>query len=136
MSGSIACTNRVPQLSQLFGDLVEYLIGIRPVESTPRGSTLKFHGTGQGRQRNGDVVQQAALASAPGPLSRLHLLPLLRLLLRISFLHVAENVRVTSNHLARDCVDDFLETELARFAGDLRVEHDLEEQVAELVPKI
>ena len=130
----IGCPHGVAQLLQLLGDLVEHPAGIRPVESASRGTALKLHGPREGRQRDGDAVHHAA--SAFGPFGRLHLLPLPRLLRRVHFVCVAEYVRVAPNHLAGNRVDDVLEAELTGFASHLRVEHDLEEQIAELVHEV
>ena len=48
-------------------------------------------------------------------------------------LGVAEDVRVAAFHLVADAADDVLEREMSGFLSHLRVEHDLELQVAELV---
>jgi hypothetical protein len=41
-------------------------------------------------------------------------------------------VRVTANHLGGDPLDDVARREGAVFAGELRQEHDLEEEIAQL----
>ena len=48
-------------------------------------------------------------------------------------LGIAEDVRVAALHLVADAADHILERELAGFLGHLRVEHDLELEIAELV---
>src|SRR5947209_20629233 len=46
---------------------------------------------------------------------------------------IAEDVRVPAFHLVADAADDVLERELAGFLGHLRVEDDLELEIAEFV---
>ncbi len=45
--------------------------------------------------------------------------------------YFAENVGVAANHFVVDFADDVVDGEAALFGGDLRVEEDLEEEVAE-----
>ena len=45
----------------------------------------------------------------------------------------AEDVRVAALHLVADAVDHVVEREMAGILGHLRVEHDLELEIAELV---
>ena len=44
---------------------------------------------------------------------------------------VAEDVRVAADHFVVDFADDVVDGEAARFGGDLGVEEDLEEEVAQ-----
>ena len=48
-------------------------------------------------------------------------------------LGVAEDVRMAAFHLVADAVDDVVEREVAGFLGHLRVEDDLELEIAEFV---
>ena len=48
-------------------------------------------------------------------------------------LRVAEDVRMAALELVADAADHVLEREMAGFVGHLRVEHDLELEIAELV---
>jgi hypothetical protein len=48
----------------------------------------------------------------------------------------AEDMRVPTQELSRDALDDVAEVERARFLGHAGVEHDLQQEVTELVPEI
>ncbi len=48
-------------------------------------------------------------------------------------LGVGEDVRVPSHHFVGNSARDIVEIEVAGFLGHARVEHDLQEQIAELV---
>jgi hypothetical protein len=48
----------------------------------------------------------------------------------------SEDVRMAADHLVGDRCDDVGDREMAGFFGDARMEHDLKQQVAELVLEI
>ena len=64
---------------------------------------------------------------------RLDLLPVPEDLVGVLRVHVAEDVRVAMNELLDDAGDDVVDGERALLAAELGLEHDLEEQVAELL---
>ena len=65
-----------------------------------------------------------------GALLRLELLPIFQHLRRRLRLHAAEDVRMPPHHLRINLLDDVRDVESAGFGGQLRVENDLQQQIA------
>ena len=136
--------DRIGNFGDLLVDLVDDLGGLGPVESDRRGFAGQFLGAGEGRQRLGDPVEQARphrrhVAACPGtraPLGRLDRFPHPLHLVRRQVACLAEHVRMAADQLGRDGLDHVAEDEGAGLLGHAGVEHDLQQQVAELVPEV
>src|SRR6266496_940683 len=85
----------------------------------------------------GHVSRHALEHALPAPLGLLLLLlqrrPLLQHAFRVLHLRGAEHVGMARDELAGDRLGDVLEGELPRLLRELRLEDDLEEQVAQLL---
>ena len=130
----------LPQLGHLLEHLVEHRGRLRPVEAHTRGPLLQLLGAQQGREGQRHTVQHAGRApfrQRPGvALGRLLRLPgpgLPRGRAADIGFFASEDVGMAANHLLGDAARDRVEVEAAVFARHLRVEDDLEQQVAELV---
>ncbi len=93
-----------------------------------------FAGSQQGRQMLRDAVQ-GGRPRVPGPvlLGPLDLLPVRPDLVHVLDLEVAEHVRMPADQLVGDVAGDLLEVKSAAFPGQLAVEHDLQEQIAQFL---
>ena len=71
----------------------------------------------------------------PGPvlLGPLDLLPVRPDLVHVLDAEFAEDVRMPADQLVSDAAGDFLEIKRAAFPGQLAVEHDLQEQIAQFL---
>ena len=130
----------LPQLGHLLEHLVEHRGRLRPVEAHTRGPLLQLLGAQQGREGQRHTVQHAGRApfrQRPGvALGRLLRLPgpsLARGRAADIGFFAGEDVGMAANHLLGDAARDRVEVETAVLARHLRVEDDLEEQVAEFV---
>ena len=134
-AGVRAPVERGAQLPELLVDLVEDRRRVRPVETDSGRATLELLGARQRRQGEGHAVERAGCrACARGAL--FGLLPFPGAVQRsgIGFARtVAEDVGVAPAHLFGDGAGDVVEIECAALAGELGVEDDLEQQVAQLV---
>ena len=119
----------------LFGDLFDHLGGIIPVEPDACGALLKFQSTQQRGQGAGHVVEQAGAGrSLRGALLFLVLLPRNSLCLGgLHFRPGPKDMRVAAEHLLVDGGDNIGEIEELFLLRHARMEHDLEEKVAQLV---
>src|SRR6185312_9391468 len=97
----------------------------------PRRTALHLRGPRERRQRGGDVVLETARVAAL--LLGLDLLPVHEDLGGVPHLHVAEHVRVPPDELVHESRRHVVHVPHARIGGDLRVEDDLQQDVAEFV---
>ncbi len=124
------------QLGRLLLQLVQHRLGRRPVEAHARGPVLQLHRPGQRRQAERHPVEHAPGRGA-GALPGLDRLPVTDLLLgRLVAALVAEDMRVAGDQLVRDRPRHVREVEHPRLLGHPGVEHDLQQQVAELARQL
>ena len=116
--------------------LVEHRIDVRPVEADARGALLQFQRALPFRHAARDAGERARVRVAfRGALVGLDALPGLRLLVDVRERRIREHVRMARDHLVADRRDHVGEIEVPAFLRHLRVEHDLQQQIAELVAK-
>ena len=106
-------------LSQLFGDFRHWAFDVRPIEADTGGAILEAKSAVQGREINGQAVDDAR------PLPRLHPLPWLPRTLAVE-------MGMPSLHFGEKCFRDIVKIERPTFLGDDGVEQDLKQQVAQL----
>jgi hypothetical protein len=113
--------------------------GRGPDEADAGGALGELHRAGEGGQADRHVVEQAGRRGRGGlgrALLRLDRLPGLGLLGRRAVMRLAEHVRVAAHHLVVDRLGDRGEVERALFLGHARVEHHLQQQVAEFLLQV
>jgi len=120
------------QLGGLLVDLPHHPVEIRPVESDARRLRGDAQGLEERRQLLRDAVEHGAAGAAASFLV-LDLLPLGQDLVRGRQGAVAEHVRMPADDLVADLPHDVLEVEFPALLGDARLEHDLEQEVTELL---
>ena len=116
------------ELGQFLVDLRARAGHVGPVEADAGRAALELRGAFERRKREGDA-RKRALVGIGRALLGLDDLPQVM----AAMLGVAEDVRVAALHLVANAIDDVVEREQSGFLGHLRVEHDLELEVAELV---
>src|SRR6185369_3943 len=121
------------ELAELLRDLCAHAGRVGPVETDRRRTLAELCGPREARQRDGYVREHARRAARVALLA-LDLLPAARLIVRTrdALLLVAEHVRMTAHELLADRGYHVAEVEQLRLLGHPCVEHDLEQQVAEL----
>ena len=120
----------IAQLVDLLTQRLEGAVHGPPLEPPAGGPALDLGGTGQGRQRGGDVIVDAG----PGTLlGRFQLLPVDEHLVGARDVHLAEDVRMTVDQLLGEPFGDVVHVPAALICSHLRMEHDLQQQVAQLV---
>src|SRR5579872_5571809 len=122
------------QLFEFFVELVLDAGEVRPIEAYRARLFLHALRLQQGWQGLGDAVEQR-LAMRDGCFLGLDELPGFHLFLRRRNARVAEDVRMAADHLVRQRIEDVGNGELPVFRRDLRVEDDLEQQIAQLLTK-
>ena len=136
---------RLADLAHFLLDLADDLGGVGPVEADGRGLAGELFGAGEGGQAGRNPARRpAAAGSSASPRSRrrsafsacLDLAPERLDACRREVARVAEHVRMAADQLGRDALDDVAEIERAGLLGHPGVEHDLEQQVAELVLEV
>ncbi len=148
MEAAVSLRHCFTQLADFFLDLVEDGCGLGPVEADPCGLFLKFQRACQGRESDGNAVEEAfpvifgvvATVDAGLPfqgfLLGLDLLPHSLGHTGAAGFFVPEDVWMSADHLFRDRLDDIAEGEFTSLFGHLRVIDHLKEQVAEFVAQI
>ncbi len=120
------------KLTGLFDNLINHLLGVRPVKSHPRGTFLQLHGAQQGWQAQSHTIQRALLR-LPGTLRRLHRLPIAGLLLGgFVAAFIAKDMRMPRDHLVRHGVCHLIKGEKPLLSRHLSVKHRLKQQIAQL----
>ena len=114
------------ELGQFLVDLGARTGRVGPVEAGARGPALQLGGALERRKRQRNAGQGAVIG-------RLLALGGLDFLPAGAVLGIAEDVRMAALHLVADARDHVVQREMAGFLGHLRVEHDLELEIAELV---
>ena len=117
----------------LFGDLWQDRTRIRPVEPDPRRAARHLDGPQQRGQGERHAVEHAFRAAGRLAFGRLVRLPRLVLRRGRDDLGVTEDMRMPPLHLVRDRRGDILEAEEPGFLRHAGVEHDLQQQIAELI---
>jgi len=119
---------KFPQLFPEFGGNPFSRIG--PIKARPGGAALQVLGIEQGREGTGNPIQ----ATLPGRLFLLlELVPAAEDLGRVAEFFPAEDVGVAADELVGQFAGDGLEIEGPPLAGELGVEEDMEEDVAQLL---
>jgi len=103
--------------------------GIRPIEPRPSGALLQFHRAIQRWKGRRHSVERAVLVLFL-PFHRLDRVP------TRGFPRIAEYVRVPALQLVANAPDDVIQGEVAQLLRHLRVEDDLELEIAELILEI
>jgi len=117
-----------PQLFPEFGGNPFRRIG--PIKARPGGAALQVLGIEQGREGTGNPIQ----ATLPGRLFLLlQLVPAAEDLGGVTEFFPAEDVGVAADELVGQFAGDGLEIEGSPLAGELGVEEDMEEDVAQLL---
>ena len=136
------------QFADLLLDLVENGFRLAPVETDLAGLLLEVERLAKRRLAARDIGKQAGLGSAvrlaePGPpfgafglLGGLYLVPLGLDRIRRPRVGRTEDVRVPSDHLAGDRLDDVAEVEDLLLLGNAGMEDDLQEEVAEFLAEV
>ena len=114
------------ELGQFLVDLGARTGWIGPVEAGARGTALQLGRPFERRKRQGNAGQ-GAFVGRYFALGGLDVLP------AGTVLGIAEDMRMTALELVADARDHVLEREMAGFVSHLRVEHDLELEIAEFV---
>src|SRR3546814_929220 len=110
---------------QFLDDFVAGTVCVRPVKPDARRTLLKLFGAFQRRQSKRDAGERTMLFRRCA-LSGLDVLP-------AGAGPIAEDMRMTADHLFRDRLYDVSKRECAGFRGYLTVIDDLEKQIAKLV---
>ena len=112
--------------------------GIAPVEADTAGALLDLLGPGEGGEVEWHVIEGARRHGGRRPeraLLGLDGFPRDDLGLGVATLGAAEDMGVPGDHLVREAVGDSVEVECALLLGHPGMEHDLEEEVAQLFAK-
>ena len=108
-----------------------------PVETDARRAVLELHRALPFGHAARDAGEHGRVAIAgSGAFGMLERFPVARLRIGIGDIGVAENVRMPAPHLVGDRFDDPVEIECATLLGHARMEHDLQQQVAEFVAQV
>src|SRR5262249_38611705 len=130
---SVARGDRLVQLSELFVEFAADALRVWPIKSNLRrlfGQPLRSQQR-RGSRRN--AVQHRSFRAGPSLLLRcLELYPIGEHLRRAVDLKLAEHMRVAVDDFVRDTPTYIRDVELALLFRKLRVEDDLEQQVAQL----
>jgi hypothetical protein len=121
------------ELGDLLAHLREHASEVRPVEADARGTLAELPGARQRRQRPRDAIECARGATRCRAFARLVTFPGLAQCHRVDGRLIAEDVRVAALELVADRGRHVLEREMSALFRDPRLEHDLEQHVAELV---
>ena len=117
------------ELGELLGELGHDAGEVVPLKAGPGGAVGDGLGAGESGGGGWDAVEDGCVAS----LCLFDGLPLLFHGARGGGEGAAENVGVTADELVLDLAEELLVGELALVRGDLAVEDDLDEEVAELL---
>ena len=120
------------ELGEFLGHLLPGTVSIRPVEADPRGPLAEFVGAQQGRQREADTVEYAMIPGRAA-FGLLVAFPGIGLGRGIRHRGAGKHMRVPAQHFVDDRRRYGLEVETPGLAGYLRVEYDLQQQVAQFV---
>jgi hypothetical protein len=106
-----------------------------PLEADRRGLSLQGLRPPPGRESRADAAERARILgdAVQGPLGGLDRRPGPGLFVRVRIAHAGKDVRVPAQELGREPVDDLGEIEPTRLAGELRMEHDLQQEIAQLL---
>src|SRR4051812_1785569 len=115
------------ELGEFLVDLGTWAAGVGPVEPDAGGAALQLGRALQRRKRQRNAGQGAGVGGCLA-LGRLDFLPQML----AAALGIAEDVRMAALHLVADACKHISEREMAGFLGHLRVEYDLELEIAEL----
>src|SRR5690625_5289960 len=126
------------QLSDFFIQFSEDWIDLIPIKTNLCGTLLQFDGSSQAWQANADTSQCAirlrvALLLA---LRLFYLLPAAALGRGIGDIGCAKHMRMTPDHLVGNRCRHCVEVELTKLLSHLRIEHDLEQQISELILEV
>ena len=124
-------------------DLVEFLAqlgdhrrGTGPVEAGARRALLQLGCAHPFRQPAGDACERGVVVLAPAcALLALDGLPAARHRVGVVAIDIGEHMRMAAHHLVADRADHVREREVAGLFGHARMEHHLQQQVAEFVPE-
>jgi len=120
------------QFRHFLGQLGQHLFGVGPVETDPSGALLQLDGAGQGRQGDRHPVEHAGFGAGLALLG-LVLLPGAGLGGGVLDLGVAENMGMAAYHLLGNGGGDGGKVEFVPFRRHLGIEHDLKQQIAQLI---
>ena len=129
---------RLHDLLQLLAHLGDGAPGIVPVEARLGRPAAQLAGVGQRRQVPVDAVDARRRRGVVGqaPLGPLDGLPVGHHVIGPGHLDVAEHVRVAPHHLLGDAPGHVGQREAALLLGDGRVQHHLEQHVAQLAHQL
>ena len=134
---ALTVARRDPQLVELLADLLPHAVDGVPIPPQRGCALLDLPAARKRRQRAGDPTEgTVGLLSALGPLIGLDRLPVAEDLLDTVDLDAAEDVGMAAHDLAGDRSIHVGEIEGPLFRGELRVQDDLEQEVAELIGEI
>jgi len=142
-----ALEERLAELADFLLDLRHHLTGLRPVESDAGDARADLVRAQQGGERSRHAGKDAGRCARVGLLTRLHPRPLFDD--RVGRVEAAasscggrkrasrrrEHVRMTPDELVVDGAHRISHLEPSGFGGDLRLEHALEEHVAQFAPE-
>jgi hypothetical protein len=135
--GIAALGNLRRKFEHFLVELVDHKRSVRPVEADARSAVLKLDGAGKRGQGKRHIVENVRLRKA-----------FRRFLFRLDFLPasfhgacaalflVAEDMRMPPYHLFADRLHDAGKIEAAFFLRHLRVEHDLQKEIAKFVLEV
>src|SRR5882757_852445 len=128
-----SCTARLARRGTNFGkffiDFVRTLARVLEIKTDARGALAELVGAHQRRQRIGHVLERRRICSAA--LAGLDVLPGGTLLGNAQGTVIAENMGMSAGELVANRSGHGLKIKPTRFAGDLRMEHHLEQQIAQ-----
>ena len=129
---------RFRQLPQFLLKLAKHGFDIRPIKTQPCGPFLELFGTQKGRQCRWHIVEGAGVWPVAGrclasAFAFLVGLPVARCRIIGPTVRIPEHMRMPGKHLGCDCAGNVIEIEGVEFLGHARVEHHLEQQIAEFV---
>jgi hypothetical protein len=133
----IAALELLAQLLQFLGRLVQHRQRARPVETDLGRARLQLHRPLPFRQAARDAGQcGGVLLALGGTLGALDRIPVAHHPVGIVDADIGEHVRVAALHLVADRACDLGEGKGALLLGHARMEHHLQQQVAQLVAEI
>lgn len=121
------------ELSQLLLHLVEHRGGIGPVEAVAGGPLPDPNGGEEGRQTLGELIGERS-GRLRGALGGFDAVPGAANLFGVARLSVREDVWMAAHEFADQRPGHVVEVEGPFFSADLRLEDDLQQQIAKLVP--
>jgi len=130
--GAAAAAERDSQLLELLADFLEDAVGLVPVKTDTRGLGRDAQGLEKRGQSAGYRSEHRGIALIAALLD-LDLLPLLQHLGRRRQASLAEDVRVPPHDLVADGAHHGLKIEVACLLRDSGLEHDLEQEIAQLL---